>query len=97
MANGYTDAGEHWSPLRLLRISPFPQELASSRNKDHQPKSEPGCSCAFCLGRKYRVFTGECSTSQTDGQLEKILPGLRLWTRSGSFFLLLIAGLMRVL
>ena len=43
------------------------------------------------------MFTGKCSTSPTEGQLEKVLPGLRLWAQSGSFFLLLIAGLTCVL
>lgn len=32
-------------------------------------------------------------SSQTEGQLDKVLLGLRLWTQSGSFLLLLIAEL----
>ena len=39
------------------------------------------------------MFTGECSQSQTEGQLEMVLPGLRLWAQRGSFFLLLVAEL----
>ena len=68
--------------------------MRPAETRTTNPSTSLAAPVRFVWGGNAACSQESAPSSQTEGQLEKVLLGLRLWIQSGSFFLLLIAELM---
>lgn len=85
------NTGHHWDCSEFLLSL---RSLRPAETRTTNPSTSLAAPVRFVWGGNAACSQESAPSSQTEGQLEKVLLGLRLWIQSGSFFLLLIAELM---